>query len=161
REVVVESVGYLGTQTHEHPLSTQQRRIVENLLATCLDDGCRCDRLRLCDSAATALATQLGTPKAFDFSAPYFIRDRQLVDIANQLRQRRGLEPLSTLPPRRSVPLPAEHSFEAVSVRLSRGSADAGPNLRAALRELEGKSLTADAVMNLWCFAVRIAAPTT
>ncbi|MFL5339804.1 MAG: hypothetical protein ACJ8F7_06515, partial [Gemmataceae bacterium] len=161
RHAVVDAVGDLGTHAGEKPLSAGQCRIVEDILAMCLSDGCRYDQLRNCDTAAVALAVQFGTPRSFNADAPYCVRDRQLTEITNEWRRRRGLPPLPALPARRPSSLPAERSFQAVSVRLSPGSADPGPELRARLHDLEGKQLAGDAVVNLWCHVVRIAAPMT
>ena len=50
---------------------------------------------RVCDIAGIRLAKRLNAEKAFDFFATKEVRDRQLFELTNTWRLRRGLKPLS------------------------------------------------------------------
>ena len=104
---VVEQIGDVETATTGKPAAKEIGMLIEDALAARLSDrevvagrfgvhqGRKYYDPRVCDVAGIFLSKRLNAEKAFDFFATKEVRDRQLFELTNTWRLRRGLKPLS------------------------------------------------------------------
>jgi hypothetical protein len=161
---------HFGAQVRDsRPTSPETEDAFDDLLAALLDDrevvwGMSGTRLgksirnpRLCDLAADHLARRLGSD-LFDLEATRRDRDRQLVEVANLWRSRRGLPPLP-LPATAGVRLPADRAWQVATATLLPGSAALPPTLRQTFDSLPGRLLDAAAGYELLMTSLRTLPP--
>jgi hypothetical protein len=109
---------------------------------------------RLCDLAGALLAQRWGRTDLFDLEASRRTRDRQLVEVANVWRGRRGQPPLP-LPAPVAHCLPDARAWEVVTAVVAADSADLPPGLLQVFDALPGRVLRADDVLGLFLTALR------